>query len=84
MEQTGARRGACRTQTGRELMNYTRQQIEALWIIFLRTPATDKPDANGMFDLGEIHEAGLAFTRMTPYSVAEPKYETTKTYSITI
>ena len=52
-------------------MNYTRQQIEALWIMFLRTPASTKPDADGMFDLGEVGEAApIRFTRMTPYSVA--------------
>ena len=66
-------------------MNYTHHQIEALWIMFLRTPASDKSDVDGIFDLGEIGEAACpAFTRMTPYSVAEPKYETTKTYPITI
>lgn len=65
-------------------MRYTRQQIEAFWIMFLRTPAHETPDTDGMFDLGEIHEAAcLRFTRMTPYSVAEPKHET-KTYPVTI
>ena len=66
-------------------MNYTRQQIDALWIMFLRMPASDKPDVDGIFDLGEIGEAAfLAFTRITPYSIAEPKYETKETYSITV
>ena len=66
-------------------MNYTRQQIEALWIMFLCTPASDKPDVDGMFDLGEVgEEACLAFTRMTPYSIAEPKHETKENYTITV
>jgi len=58
-------------------MNYTNQQIEALWIMFLRTPVHETPDIDGMFDLGEIGEAvPMQFTRMTPYSTALAKNET--------
>jgi len=66
-------------------MNYTDHQIEALWLMFLRTPANDLPDIDGMFDLGEVGEAApMRFTRTTPYSIAEPKHETKEAYQITI
>lgn len=50
--------------------------IAAMWLLFLRTPANENPDIDGMFDLGEIGEtAPMRFDRMTPYSTALPKHK---------
>ena len=66
-------------------MNYTREQIEALWLVFLRTPGNNLPDIDGFYDLGEVGEAAaMLFERVTPYSIAEPKHEAKETYAITI
>jgi len=59
--------------------------IRAIWLLFLSTPTHQKPDIDGMFDLGEIGEAAPnQFSRMTPYSIARPKHEAKETYAITI
>ena len=50
--------------------------IQAMWLIFLRTPHKPAPEVDGFYSLGEIGEAPeKTWTRLTPYSFArkEPR-----------
>jgi len=66
-------------------MNYTDEQIEAMWLLFLCAPQKREPEDDGSFSLGEIGPAApMLFERVTPYSIAEPNHETKEAYQITI
>ncbi len=47
--------------------------VRAMWLQFLRTPANPLPDADGMFDLGEVGQSKSdgKILRWCPYSPAD-------------
>ncbi len=49
------------------------QLIWAYWILYGRTPKNPEPDADGMYNLGELGaDAPKTWERLTPYSLAKP------------
>jgi hypothetical protein len=56
--------------------DWRKTYIQAMWLMFLRTPHKPAPEVDGFYSLGEIGEAPeKAWTRLTPYSIArkEPR-----------
>ena len=48
--------------------------IAAMFLMFCRAPKKAEPDVDGKFELGEVGEAPeKTWTRLTPYSLVEPK-----------
>jgi hypothetical protein len=46
-------------------------RIAALWLMYLRAPAHDNPDVDGMYSLGEIGQtkSDRGVDRWCPYSI---------------
>ncbi len=50
--------------------------IQAMWLLFLSTPAKPNPEPDGFYNLGEIgSDANKNWSRATPYSPIELRTE---------